>query len=103
MNHHAQDGAERGRLMPGDSNLGPYTIDFRLLAQQAAIGIVQVSLEARILGANDALCAILGYAPEEMRGKSLAEILHPDHLAQSLEKHQQLIGGTLAHYSLETQ
>jgi two-component system CheB/CheR fusion protein len=91
--------------MSGDSggDLEPNRIDFRLLVQQAAIGMEQVSLEARILGANDALCAILGYAPEELGGKSLAEIVHPDYLAQSLEKHQQLIGGMLPHYTLEAQ
>jgi PAS domain S-box-containing protein len=89
-------------LSGSGGNLGSDTDDFRLLVQRAAIGIEQVSLEARILGANDALCAILGYAPEELRGKSLAEIVHPDYLAQSLEKHQQLISAMLPHYTVET-
>jgi two-component system, LuxR family, sensor kinase FixL len=75
---------------------------FRLLVEQAAIGIEQVSLDATVLEANDALCAILGYPPEGLRGKSLAELIHPEYLAVSLKKHQQLIGGTLSYYSLET-
>jgi two-component system CheB/CheR fusion protein len=90
MNHN------RRRSLAADSDR------FRLLVEQSAIGIEQVSLEARVLEGNDALHAMLGYASNELRSKSLAEIVHPDYLAQSLEKHQHLIDGALPRYTLET-
>ena len=62
MNH------DRRRSLAADSDR------FRLLVEQSAIGIEQVSLEARVLEANDALHAMLGYPSTELRSKSLAEI-----------------------------
>jgi len=75
---------------------------FRLLVEQAAVGIEQVSPEARVLEANHALCVMLGYSQDEIRDKPLAEFIHPDDLAESIEKHQQLFHGTIPHYTLLT-
>jgi PAS domain S-box-containing protein len=90
--------ADRGRN-PG---VGADDDPFRLPVREAAIGIEQVSLEARILEANKALNAMLEYSADELHGKPLTEIIHPDDLAQCLDSHRRLIEGSLRSYSLET-
>jgi len=75
---------------------------FRLLTNQAAIGIEQISLEGTLLEANDALCSTLGYSLDEIRGKPLAELVHPEQVTEALEQHQQLIQGAISHFTLKT-
>ena len=75
---------------------------FRLLTNQAAIGIEQISLEGTLLEANDVLCSTLGYSPDEIRGKPLAELVHPEQVTEALEQHQQLIRGAISHFTLKT-
>jgi len=75
---------------------------FRLLTNQAAIGLEQISLEGTLLEANDALCSTLGYSLDEIRGKPLAELVHPEQVTEALEQHQQLIQGAISHFTLKT-
>ena len=75
---------------------------FRLLTNQAAIGIEQISLEGTLLEANDALCSTLGYSLDEICGKPLAELVHPEQVTEALKQHQQLIQGAISHFTLKT-
>ncbi len=75
---------------------------FRILTEHAPIGIEQMDPQGRLLDANDALCTTLGYSPDEIRGKSIAELVHPEQLAEALEQHQQLIRGTITDITLKT-
>jgi two-component system, sensor histidine kinase len=68
---------------------------FRALVEQAAIGIEQVSLDGRVLEVNPVLATVLGYEAEELRGRPLADITHPDHIAESTDLHRRLIDGTI--------
>jgi diguanylate cyclase (GGDEF)-like protein/PAS domain S-box-containing protein len=49
----------------------------------SSIGMGLLSAEWHWFEVNDALCRMLGRAPEELVGRSPAEITHPDDLAQS--------------------
>ena len=51
---------------------------FRQTFELAASGIAQVSLEGRFVHVNRRLCAILGYGEQELLGRSVKEISHPD-------------------------
>ena len=53
---------------------------FRLLAENAADLITQMSLDGVCRYASPASLEILGYAPEELRGRSILELMHPDEL-----------------------
>ena len=75
---------------------------FRLLVEQAAIGLQQVSAEGIIIEANHALCTRLGYSPDELVGRPYLELLDPEYRAASLERHQELFSGAIANYTLET-
>jgi PAS domain-containing protein len=78
MNPEYEDGAAVG----GDH--------FRTLVEQAAIGIEQVSLDGRVLHANRAFAMMLGYEPEEVRGRIVRDITHPEDIAASTDLHRQL-------------
>lgn len=74
---------------------------FRALFERAPIGIADVSLDCRITRANDLLCEILGYAPEELVGKTFQEITHPDDIGADEAQVRALLRGRIPHYSME--
>ncbi|HUK06176.1 MAG TPA: PAS domain S-box protein [Burkholderiales bacterium] len=51
---------------------------FRQTFELAASGIAHVDLEGRFTRANRALCRILGYTAEELVGKTVREVSHPE-------------------------
>ena len=74
---------------------------FRATYEHAPVGIEQVGLDGRLLEANDRLCRLLGYTREEMLGKTLAELTHPDDRAAENRLRQQLLLGDTSSYQLE--
>jgi diguanylate cyclase (GGDEF)-like protein/PAS domain S-box-containing protein len=51
---------------------------FRQTFELAGSGVAHVSLEGRFLRVNRSLCRILGYSEQELVGRSVKEISHPD-------------------------
>jgi PAS domain S-box-containing protein len=74
---------------------------FRLLVEQAAIGLQEVSSEGIIIETNHALCVMLGYSPEELLGRPYIELLDSEHRAAPLETHRELFRKKIPHYTLE--
>jgi PAS domain S-box-containing protein len=74
---------------------------FRALVEQAAIGIEQVSLDDRVLDVNPVLAAMLGYEPEELRDRAIADITHPDDVFECMGLHRRLIDGAIPSYTVE--
>src|SRR5215204_175457 len=74
---------------------------FQLLFEQAAVGIEQLDLEGRIINANAAVCAILGYEREDLIGRSVAEITDPDDLPGEQTLLGQLLRGEISSYRFE--
>jgi PAS domain S-box-containing protein len=74
---------------------------FRTLFERAPIGIADVSLDCRITGANDRLCEILGYAREDLIGKTFQEITHPDDVEADEARVRALLRGRIPHYRME--
>lgn len=64
--------AARVRQMEENAHL------YRTLIDDASDGILLLDIEARIVGANKAICAMLGYAPEEIIGQNIAAIGDPE-------------------------
>jgi diguanylate cyclase (GGDEF)-like protein/PAS domain S-box-containing protein len=46
--------------------------------EQAAVGIMRVDLEGILVDANQKLCDMLGYTKDELLGKRVRDITHPD-------------------------
>jgi PAS domain S-box-containing protein len=82
--------AERGRiekaLMESESR-------FRTIIREAALGIALIDQQGRVIEGNPALLAMLGYAPEELRGMEFTRINHPENAKSSWENFQKLLTG----------
>ena len=65
------------------------------------IGIAVEDLEGRPLYVNSALCAMLGFSEEELRGKHCAEFSPPEDAKKDWALFQQLRVGSIERYTLE--
>jgi PAS domain S-box-containing protein len=73
---------------------------FRTALDEAPIGMALVGLDGHFLRVNRALCEIVGYAPEELRGLTFQVITHPDDLDADLTLAGQLERGEIQRYQL---
>ncbi len=76
---------------------------FRRVYDYTTVGLAQVSLDFYIEAANQAYCKMLGYSEEELVGKHLRDITHPETLEENLRKQSQLARGEIDHYRMEKQ
>ncbi|MCT7948653.1 PAS domain S-box protein [Ancylothrix sp. C2] len=72
---------------------------FRVMFNQAAVGIGLISLEGRYLQVNPALCEITGYTSQELTQKLFQELTHPDDLEADISNLGRLIAGEVKGYS----
>lgn len=62
-------------------------------------GMAFVSLEGRWLRANPALCTMVGYSEEELRGLTFKDISHPDDLPDDVAQVRAMIAGKSDRYN----
>ena len=74
---------------------------FRRVYEHMAVGVARVSMDFRIETANEAYCRMLGYREEELIGKHLKNITHPEMFEENLRKQSQLGRGEIEHYRME--
>lgn len=74
---------------------------FRTMYVASGVGIAQVSLGFQIEAANQKYCQIIGYDEEELIGKSLADITHPEDLEKNLAQQEKLRQGEIDSYQME--
>jgi PAS domain S-box-containing protein len=67
----------------------------------AAVGMVLVAPDHRIVQVNQAFCRMLGYAVDEVVGKPFGDLTHPDDIALSAEYHRSLFAGEIETYQFE--
>lgn len=70
----------------------------RISFDHSPTGIVHVSLDARFIRVNQAMCEITGYAADELRGKSIADLTHPDDAARDAELLDAYVRGDTSFY-----
>ena len=51
---------------------------FHSIFDQSSVGLLMVGLEKRILSCNSAFCNFLGYSEEELIGKTITDVTHPE-------------------------
>ncbi len=66
---------------------------FRTVYAQGAVGIGLTSLDGMILDLNPALCRFLGIDPELDRPRPVTDFVHPDDVADVLDRYEQLVRG----------
>ncbi|MCD6029700.1 MAG: sensor hybrid histidine kinase [Thermomicrobiales bacterium] len=74
---------------------------FRGAFDGASIGMALVSPEGRIMQANPALRAILGYSRSELLTKAFRDVTHPDDLDSDYDLARQLLTGEIDSYQIE--
>ncbi len=75
---------------------------FRIMFEQAAIGVAQVdSLTGRLLRVNSKYCEMMGYAPDELLQFDFMRLTLPDDLGPNLAAIEQLRSGALREFTLE--
>ncbi|MBF0528550.1 MAG: PAS domain S-box protein, partial [Deltaproteobacteria bacterium] len=74
---------------------------FRLIYEHMAVGVAQVSLTFRIESVNAAFCRMLGYREEELLGKYLQDITHPESIEENLRQQTLLASGMIDNYHME--
>ncbi len=74
---------------------------FRSTFENAAIGIAHVVPDGRLVRVNEAFCRILGYPADELTTKSVQDITHPDDLAASVARLEQMRGRKVDRYDAE--
>ena len=74
---------------------------FRAVFESALIAIVQVDLNGTIVAANRATQTMSGFTFEELRGRTLADFIHPDDYEVAHRDLTALIAGTRESYQAE--
>lgn len=68
---------------------------FRSIFEHAAVGMTLMDAQGRILRCNPAFARMLGYAEDELRGKSFTEITHSEDVDANLRLHHDLTAGKI--------
>ena len=74
---------------------------FRSAFGNAPMGTALVDKAGVVLQVNARSTNIIGFLPEEIVGKSIADVTHPDDLEESIEKYKALMSGEIDQYQLE--
>ena len=67
----------------------------------AAIGIAEVDENGRLLRVNETMCAIMGYAREELLGMSIFDVTHPDDRPSDVDRFREQATGQGGGYVAE--
>lgn len=74
---------------------------FRYIFEEAPIGIALEDSGGGILYTNPALCSMLGYSPEELRGRHCAELTEPDDEKKEALLFQELLNESVENYTMD--
>jgi two-component system sensor histidine kinase/response regulator len=74
---------------------------FRVIFQQAAVGIFRRSISGEFLQLNRRFCEILGYNEAELLNRNFQSLIHPEDLDQHLNCLNKLIKNQIKAYELE--
>ncbi len=66
---------------------------FRETFEQAAVGLTRVDLNGVLVDFNQKFCDMLGYSREELLGKAIKDITHPDDYGQGSQFRAHLVNG----------
>jgi PAS domain S-box-containing protein len=74
---------------------------FRLMFEQAPIGMALVALDGRFVRVNRAMCQLVGYTAEELQRLRFVDITHPDDREAGLALAEKLTRGEIPRVQLE--
>jgi PAS domain S-box-containing protein len=74
---------------------------FRVIFQQAGVGITLVNLTGQFVKVNQRFCEIVGYTEAELVGQPVREISYPTDMKVDLDYTRQMFAGEIASFSME--
>ena len=74
---------------------------FRGYFEQGLVGMAMLSAEKGWVEANDQLCTMLGYSPDELMHKTWTELSHPDDLPAEDAQFQRMLSGVVKGYAAD--
>lgn len=74
---------------------------FRRVFEQSPLGKAMAGLDFHFRAVNPALCAMLGYTEDELVGRSLLDLIHPEDRENCTAMANALVNGTLPQIRLE--
>src|SRR5208337_2145961 len=74
---------------------------FRRIFEDGPLGMIVVDPNCRFLKANRAFCEMLGYAEQELVGRSIEDLTHPEEREKSLELSRRALRGETPFFHLE--
>ncbi len=89
------------QLLQSNKSLNERETILRLIQENAPIGMAIVSISGEWLKVNKALCEIIGYNKNELKGHTFQEITYPADLENDLEHVNALLEGKIASYQIE--
>jgi diguanylate cyclase (GGDEF)-like protein/PAS domain S-box-containing protein len=94
------EAAERHRIL-AEAALKQSESRFRLIFEDAAIGIVLADVAGQFLATNPAFQKMVGYSQSELVGMHFKEITHPESMAVEETLYQEIVQGLRDSYPLE--
>jgi PAS domain S-box-containing protein len=74
---------------------------FRAMFDEAPVGMALMSLESKIIQANQSLAHLTGYTLEELIKMAPVDVVHPDYRYSDNELFEELLAGKRSHYQME--
>ncbi|MBF0162129.1 MAG: PAS domain S-box protein [Magnetococcales bacterium] len=74
---------------------------YRAMVDNVGVGIVRVSLQDAILESNAAFADMLGYTAQELTGRTIAQVTHPDDMSKNTELLGALLAGLIPSFHME--
>ncbi|MBP3956165.1 PAS domain S-box protein [Gemmata sp. G18] len=74
---------------------------FRAFFDATTAGMVELTPDARILGANGAFCRMIGYTENELRAMTVADVLFPEDLGEVLRQYGRIERAENASYEAD--
>jgi two-component system, cell cycle sensor histidine kinase and response regulator CckA len=75
--------------------------EYRSLFDASPVGMAHASLGGRWIRVNRRLCDMLGFAEEDLQGRALTDLLHPDDSAAAAREWPSLVAGAVANVGAE--
>ena len=74
---------------------------FYQLFSHVGVGITLAGRDGRLLDVNPGLCQMLGYSRDELIGRSVFDLIHPDDRAAALRLMDEVLAGARERYTVE--
>ncbi|HUI44501.1 MAG TPA: PAS domain S-box protein [Nitrospirota bacterium] len=74
---------------------------FRRIFEDGPLGMIVIDPSYRFLKANKSFCEMLGYTEQELVGRSIEDLTHPEEKEESLELSQRVLRGETPLFHLE--